>query len=91
MNTLTKFFLEDVRLKVSQFLARAAKWFVPEAKLTFTMRVPGNDDCFLIVTDDDLTELIRVIELELKRVNDLNRTPRATLPAGSAAEAAPGG
>ena len=57
-----------VREQVGEMLAEAAELFVPEARLTFIMRVPGKPGTYLVLTDDpDLPEVSRVM-LESQRV-----------------------
>lgn len=46
-----------------------ADWFVPEMRLTFIARMPGNTACEIIVTaDDDLDAIMDVIKRSKKRV-----------------------
>lgn len=39
-----------------------------DAELTFIMRLPRHDECEMIVTNDDLDELAKVIERRKKGV-----------------------
>ena len=60
--------LEDIRFKVCKFLANAQKhWFKPGIRLTFVMRDPTNDECYIVLGDDELPELKRLIEKEIDR------------------------
>lgn len=38
--------------------------FIPEAELTFIMRVPGDPNCYMIVTNDDLRALNELLTKE---------------------------
>lgn len=55
--------VEYARTRIQAALVVLSDLFVPEAKLTFVMRVPGNDDYSMLITDDpDLEALVRVVE-----------------------------
>lgn len=57
------YYVEYVRDQIRASLATLSDLFVPEAKLSFVMRVPGNDDCSMLITDDpDIEALVRVVE-----------------------------
>ena len=54
--------INRVREEVDRHLDALESWFLPECKLTFIMRKPGNDDADLVITVDDIDELIAVLE-----------------------------
>lgn len=60
---LTKWELARARSEVTLALSRLESLFKPQCKLTFLMRDPGNDECSMLITnDDDLPAVRRVIE-----------------------------
>jgi hypothetical protein len=44
-----------------------ADLFIPDMRLTLVARRPGNTECELVVTDDDLAEVIKVVRRSQKR------------------------
>lgn len=65
---------ERAFLIVTDVLEKLSKIFVKEAKLSFIMRVPGNVEAEMLVTDDDLNELINLIERSKNR-NEVKPEP----------------
>lgn len=57
---------------VMQALSRLQELFIDEAELTFIMRVPDEDDVYMLITNDDLAELI--VLLQRCENNDRRRT-----------------
>lgn len=53
--------LDNVHLEASNALGELARLFVPEMKLTFVARHPTSAECHVVVTNDDLTELAKLI------------------------------
>ena len=58
---------DRVRQKVEDTLHELADLFVKDARLTLIMRVPGDDECEMLVTSDDAEELIEMLYRTLKR------------------------
>lgn len=58
---------EIVGEAVEDALCFLAEMFKPECKLTFIMRVPGNDEADMVVTSDENEELAKVIERTIER------------------------
>ena len=48
--------------KICGHLDEIRKSFVPEIKLTFIARLPGNDEADMVVGDDDIDEAIKALE-----------------------------
>lgn len=47
----------EVARRVGAALADLADNFLPHVRLTFVMRDPGNSECHMVITDDNLGEL----------------------------------
>ena len=60
--------LERTYESVVALLLEAEPLFIPEAKLTFVMRVPGNTEAEMVVSGDDLTE----VEATVRRCRERN-------------------
>lgn len=56
---------EEAGKEVAVALNALAPLFVPEAQLTFIMRVPGAPDSHMIISNDDLGELAQILGDEL--------------------------
>ncbi len=57
--------MDDVAMagrEVCRVLNELRSLFRPECELTFIMRLPGNDDADMLVTNDDLDELTKLIK-----------------------------
>ena len=68
--------IDETNLKIQHTLRKLQKLFVPEARLTFFMRVPGNDECSIVVTSDDLSKVSEVIlKLSRRELIMKNATP----------------
>ncbi|MCK5611076.1 hypothetical protein KAR91_54890 [Candidatus Pacearchaeota archaeon] len=50
-----------VGMKVGKALNKLSEFFVPEAELTFIMRVPGVPDTQMIISNDNLKELSEIL------------------------------
>jgi hypothetical protein len=63
--------------EIEKHLAKMTELFVPEAKLTFMMRIPGNDETVIIGTSDDLAEVSRIFKLydERHKAATIESTP----------------
>ena len=53
---------KDVFYKISDALNQLGPLFLPECRLTFIMRLPGDEEADVLVTIDDLDELQKLIE-----------------------------
>lgn len=59
---------ELLRLHIADALERLhGKLFVPEMRLTLVARLPGNPEAELIVSDDELVEVMRTVERSMGR------------------------
>lgn len=47
---------------IMQALSRLQELFIDEAELTFIMRVPDEADAYMLITNDDLAELIALLQ-----------------------------
>ena len=54
--------LERVKYEASNHMDSIHRLFKPEVRLTLIARTPGNDDTDFMLTDDDLSEVARLIE-----------------------------
>lgn len=54
--------IQDVSEEISIALDSLRKWFRPECQLTFIMRLPGMPSAGLIVTKDEIAEVIKQLE-----------------------------
>jgi len=53
--------LFDIRNRVEFALSGLSEHFHSDCKLTFVMRKPGSDDCFMVISDDNLEELAALL------------------------------
>jgi len=59
--------IEEILKEIETTLNDLRPMFVDKAELTFIMRLPGNDNADMVVTDDDLSELRELIERSMMR------------------------
>lgn len=59
---MTKLKLDKIHAAISVELEELSTMFKPHMKLTFIARAPNNDKEVIIVTDDDLMALSKVVE-----------------------------
>lgn len=59
--------VDYARLRVTDLLLKAEKFFTPDMKLTFIARHPTEVERYMIITADDLAGLIDVINHEQSR------------------------
>lgn len=52
--------LEEVKAKVNKAMGELKPLFTPDCKLTFIMRKPGSEDCYMSMTEDTPEELIKL-------------------------------
>ena len=52
-----------VHAEVSRALTQLEKLFVPEARLSFIMRVPGNPESFMFISNEKPGDLIETLQL----------------------------
>jgi hypothetical protein len=48
--------------RINELLTQLARLFKPDRECTFIMRTPGDQDCELVASNDDLDEVIKVLE-----------------------------
>lgn len=56
--------LELLRIEIATRLEAVAPMFTSEMRLTFVARHPGNPECIVIVTDDNLDEMLRDVKAQ---------------------------
>ncbi len=61
MSTTDKIPLHLIKADIGQQLERMERFFVPGARLTFVMRLPGNDDATLVVTSDTAADVVKAL------------------------------
>ena len=54
--------LEKTHLAIERHLNELRELFIPEAELTFIMRVPDMPETYMLITNDDLDELSKTIQ-----------------------------
>lgn len=59
--------LEEAHETVAEALNALRPIFIAKAELTFIMRIPGNSEGDMIITNDDLSELRELVERSMQR------------------------
>ena len=54
--------LQEVHSEVQAMLNSLRPLFIDDAELTFIMRVPGKPAVFMVITNDNLSELAKLLE-----------------------------
>ena len=54
--------LYDVQTNAENFLNKMRDLFVPESELTFIVRLPSNDNSDILISNDEIDELIKLLE-----------------------------
>ncbi len=67
--------VKEAHETVSEALNNLRPVFTDKAELTFIMRVPGNDEGDMIITNDNLSELRKLIKRSVRREQQLLSKP----------------
>lgn len=59
--------ITDMQDEVSVALNQLRRCFVSQMQLTFIARLPGNDDADVLISNDDLFEIHKLVERMKKR------------------------
>lgn len=71
--------IADMQAAVEQHLNQIHEHFIPEVRLTFIARLPGNNEADVLITIDNLDELSRLID-RFKRRETKNEVPSHQTP-----------
>lgn len=64
---MSKWELESLRQNIALRLEKMESMFTKEMRLTFVARHPDNPECIVIVSSDDLTEMMRDVKAQLEK------------------------